>query len=34
MQDLERVDLSDWRFINVNITGYRMVDTSRPEVHT
>lgn len=30
--DIERVNISPFKFDNVNITGFRMVDTSRPEV--
>ena len=30
--DLERLDLSPYRYIDVNITGFRMVDTTKPIV--
>ena len=30
--DVERLDLGDYKFNNVNITGFRIVDTANPDV--
>ena len=31
LQDLERVDFSPYKHTDVNITGFRIVDTSKPK---
>lgn len=33
-QDLERINLHPYKSNNVNITGYRIVDTAKPQVHS
>lgn len=34
LQDLERLDLSPYKYVSVNITGYRIVDMTLPNVQT